>query len=75
MLGTALSKLYGMPQDPSTAELGKDIIRQALDREGVFRGKNISINAVPTSPTSIRFDVQLITNTGTPLNLSVNQSI
>jgi hypothetical protein len=64
-----------MPQDPSTAELGKGIIRQALDREGVFMGKNISLKAVPTSPTSIRFDVQLVTNTGTPLTLSVNQSI
>lgn len=74
-LGTALSGLYGMPQDPATAEEGKRLIRMAIDREGVFAGKNINIKAVPTSPTSIRFDVQLITNVGTPLTLSISQSL
>lgn len=74
-LGTALSELYGMPQDPATAEYGKRIIKNALDREGVFAGKNIFIKAVPTSPTSIRFDVQLISNTGTPLTLSISQNL
>jgi hypothetical protein len=74
-LGVALSSLYGMPQDPATAEYGKRLIREALDREGVFRGKNIQIKAVPTSPDSIRFDVQLITSYGEPVVLSINQNL
>lgn len=74
-LGVSLSSLYGMPQDPATAEYGKRLIREALDREGVFRGKNIQIKAVPTSPDSIRFDVQLITSYGEPVVLSINQNL
>jgi hypothetical protein len=64
-----------MPQDPATAEYGKRLIREALDREGVFRGKNIQIKAIPTSPDSIRFDVQLITSYGEPVVLSINQNL
>jgi hypothetical protein len=74
-LGVTLSSLYGMPQDPTTAEYGKRLIREALDREGVFRGKNIQIKAIPTSPDSIRFDVQLITSYGEPIVLSINQNL
>lgn len=74
-LGTALSNLYGMPQDPATAEYGKRLIRAALDREGVFGGKNIQINAVPTAPDAIRFDIKLITGYGEPIVLSINQNL
>ena len=74
-LGTALSALYGMPQDPATADYGKSLIRSALDREGVFAGKNIVISAVPTSPDSRRFDIKLITGYGEPIVLSINQNI
>lgn len=74
-LGVSLSSLYGMPQDPQTAEYGKRLIREALDREGVFRGKNIKINAVPTAPDCIRFDVHIVTPYGEPIVLSVSQNL
>jgi len=64
-----------MPQDPATAEYGKQLIRNALNREGIFAGKNIQIIAIPTAPDCIRFDVKLITNYGEPVVLSVSQNI
>ena len=64
-----------MPQDPATAELGKQLIRNALNREGRFAGKNIQISAVPTAPDCLRFDVKIITNYGEPVVLSVRQNI
>ena len=65
----------GMPQDPATAEYGKMLIRSALNKEGIFAGRNIQISAVPTSPDCIRFDVKLITNYGEPVTLSISQNI
>lgn len=74
-LGVNLNVLYGMPQTPETGEVGKRMIRAALDREGAFRGKNISINAVPTSRDTIRFDVHVVNNSNQPVTLSVNQNL
>jgi hypothetical protein len=64
-----------MPQDPATAEYGKMLIRSALNKEGIFSGRNIQISAVPTAPDSIRFDVKLITSYGEPVTLSISQNI
>lgn len=74
-LGVNLDILYGMPQTPQTGEVGKRLIKSALDREGIFKGKNISINAVPTSRDSIRFDVHVVNNNNQPVTLSVNQNL
>lgn len=74
-LGSDLDTLYGMPQTKSTGELGKRIIKQALAREGVFGNKNISIEAVPTSRTSIRFDVHIENNGVEPVTISVTQDL
>lgn len=74
-LGTDLSLLYGMPQTPETGEYGKKIIRAALQREGVFKGKNIKINAVPTGRDTIRFDVHIISSIDQPVILSVSQNL
>lgn len=74
-LGVNLEVLYGMPQTPETGEAGKRMIKAALDREGIFRGKNISINAVPTSRDTIRFDVHIVNNSNQPVTLSVNQNL
>jgi hypothetical protein len=74
-LGCNLDMLYGMPQSPETGELGKRIIKQSLSREGVFAGRNISINAVPTSRTSIRFDVHIENNGIEPVTISVTQDL
>ncbi len=74
-LGTDLSMLYGMPQTPETGEYGKKLIRAALQREGVFKGKNIKINAVPTGRDTIRFDVHIISSIDQPVILSVSQNL
>lgn len=74
-LGVDLSKLYGMPQTPATGEFGKKLIRAALQREDVFKGRNIRINAVPTARDQIRFDVHIISDIDQPIILSVNQTL
>lgn len=74
-LGTDLSMLYGMPQSPETGDLGKRLIRSALEREGIFKGRNIKIDAVPTGPDAIRFDVHIISDINEPVVLSVTQNL
>ncbi len=74
-LGTDLAMLYGMPQTPETGELGKRIIRSALEREGIFSNRKIMIEAVPTSEDSIRFDVFIITEFNEPTVLYITQTL
>jgi len=74
-LGVQLSILYGMPQTPQTGDLGKRLIRAALEREGVFKNKQITIEAVPVSADSIRFDVYLAGTSYQPVILSVTQNL
>lgn len=77
-LGCDLSMLYGMPQTIATGEIGKRIIRAALedsDKGGIFKGRNITIEAVPTSANSIRFDVHILDNSLDPVTLSVTQDL
>lgn len=77
-LGCDLSALYGMPQTPATGELGKVLIRASLEdpaRGGIFKGRNITIDAVPTSSNTIRFDVHILDNSLEPVTLSVFQDL
>lgn len=74
-LGIDLSKLYGMPQSRETAEFGKALIRAGIQREGLFKGRNIQIKAVPTSPDTIRFDIHIISDIDEPIMLSVSQNL
>jgi hypothetical protein len=74
-LGIDLSLLYGMPQTPETGEYGKKLIRAGLLREGIFNGRNIRIDAVPTSLDSIRFDIHILSSIDEPITLSVTQNL
>ncbi len=75
-LGADLSKLYGLPQSPSTGSLGETMIKSALEREGRFAGSLINVNSVPTSPQSIRFDITIKSGSRQrPTRLSVEQDI
>jgi hypothetical protein len=74
-LGIDLSRLYGMPQSKETAEFGKALIRGGIQREGLFKGRNIQIKAVPTSPDTIRFDIHIISDIDEPIMLSVSQNL
>jgi len=74
-LGCDLAVIYGMPQSRETGEIGRRIIRDSLAREGVFGDRNISIDAVPTSRTSIRFDVHIEDNGLDPTTISVTQEL
>jgi hypothetical protein len=74
-LGTQLSMLYGMPQTPQTGDFGKRLIRAALEREGVFTNRQITIEAVPVSADEIRFDVYLAGNLNEPTVLSITQNL
>lgn len=75
LLGIDLSLLYGMPQSQETGEFGKKLIQTGLQREGIFKGRNIKIDAVPTSRDTIRFDVHIISDIDQPVVLSVSQTL
>jgi hypothetical protein len=75
MLGIDLSLLYGMPQSPETGEFGKRLIQTGLQREGIFKGRNIKIDAVPTGRDTLRFDVHIISDIDQPVVLSVSQTL
>lgn len=74
-LGVDLSILYGMPQTKSTGDTGRRLILAALEREGVFRGKNILIEAIPTGPDTIRFDIHIQSSSSNPVTLSIKQNL
>jgi hypothetical protein len=64
-----------MPQTSQTGDFGKRLIRAALEREGVFKNRQITIEAVPVSADSIRFDVYLVGSDYQPVVLSVIQDL
>jgi hypothetical protein len=74
-LGLDLSILYGMPQTKSTGDTGRRLIIAALEREGIFKGKNISIEAIPTSADTIRFDIHIQSGSSNPVTLSIKQNL
>ena len=74
-LGADLAKLYGMPQSMETGEFGKSIIHSALEREGRFAGKPVTIKATPTGPQTIRFDIYITNPVKDQLILSIEQSL
>ncbi len=74
-LGVDLSVLYGMPQTKSTGDTGRMLILSAMEREGVFKGKNVTIEAVPTGPDTIRFDVHVQSGASNPVTLSIKQNL
>lgn len=74
-LGADLESLIGMPQSPETAEMGKQLIISALNREGRFTGLPIEIKAVPISFQSIRFDIYITYGSRTRMILSIEQDL
>lgn len=74
-LGVDLSFLYGMPQSQKTGQLGKDLILQAIHREGAFKGRNVTVNAVPIGPETIRFDVHIQSSANQNVTLSIKQNL
>lgn len=74
-LGASLSKLYGMPQTPETGNFGCTLIKNALDREGRFRGRPFTVDAIPTGYQTIRFDISITSGLRDHVTLSVQQSL
>lgn len=74
-LGVDLSILYGMPQNQKTGQMGKNLILAAINREDAFKGRNITVDAVPISADAIRFDIHIQTSTGQPVTLSIKQNL
>lgn len=74
-LGTEMSALFGMPQTQATGRYGENIIKAALDREGRFVGKTVTVKSVPTGPQTIRFDVYVQSGSRNALILSVEQDL
>lgn len=74
-LGVDLDMLKGLPQSRATAEVGKRVILQGLRSEPYFRGRNIRVNAFPTGPQSLRFDIYVTVGTRDELVLQVEQDL
>lgn len=74
-IGADLESLIGMTQSEETAEIGKQLILSALNREGRFIGLPIEIKAVPTSFQSIRFDIYITYGSRTRMILSIEQDL
>lgn len=75
LLGIDLSIMYGMPQSKETGEFGKKLIRSGLQKEGLFKGRNIKIDAIPTGPDTIRFDIHILSDIDRPVVLSISQNL
>ena len=67
--------MYGMPQSPETGDFGKRLIKAGLQRENLFKGRNIKIEAIPTGRDTIRFDVHIFSDIDQPVVLSVSQGL
>ena len=74
-LGTDLEQLFGMPQNKATGDLGVKLIQESLTREGFFSAGSLIVNAVPTGPQTIRFDVYVVSGQVKELAISIEQSL
>ena len=74
-LGASLATLLGQPQSPDTGALGERLILEALNRDNRFAGKPINVQAVPTSPQTIRFDIFITSGNREQIKISVEQNL
>lgn len=74
-LGASLSRLFGLPQSAETGNYGASLIEAALNREGRFLGRSFTVDAVPTGPQTIRFDIFVTSGNRDQVLLSVEQSL
>ena len=74
-LGASLSRLFGLPQSAETGNYGSSLIEAALNREGRFLGRSFTVDAVPTGPQTIRFDIFVTSANRDQVLLSVEQSL
>lgn len=74
-LGAEMSSLFGMAQTQATGKYGESLIKAALDREGRFVGRTVTVTGVPTGPQTIRFDVYVQSGSRNALILSVEQEL
>lgn len=74
-LGTTLTKLYGLPNNPQTARLGVDLISDALTKDGRFFSGHFTVRAIPVGPNEIRFDVAIVAGGREQAKFSVSQQL
>jgi len=74
-LGSKISELYGMPQSRETGNLGIRIIEEALTNNQNLAASKIAVEAVPTGPQSIRFDIYIVNGPKKSMILSIDQPL
>jgi len=74
-LGSRLNNLMGMPQSPETGQAGVALIKDALKRDGLFEGRELTVKAIPTGNQTIRFDIYTFIDNQNSLVLSVEQDL
>jgi len=74
-LGSRLDNLMGMPQSPETGQVGVALVMDALKRDGLFVGRELTVKAIPTGSQTIRFDIYTFVDNQNSLVLSVEQDL
>jgi len=74
-LGSRLDNLMGMPQSPETGQIGVALVMDAIKRDGLFVGRELTVKAVPTGNQTIRFDIYTFVDNQNSLVLSVEQDL
>lgn len=73
--GIDLDSLKGQPQNARTGDLGRALIMGTLKKDPYFKGRNIKVNAVPTGPQTIRFDIYVTVGIRDELALQVEADL
>ena len=64
-----------MPQSRETGNLGIRIIEEALTNNQNLAASKIAVEAVPTGPQSIRFDIYIVNGPKKSMILSIDQPL
>ena len=72
-LGADLHKLVGLPNTPDTARFGKTLIMNALTRDNFLQASNIDVQATPTRPDVIQFEIKIYYGSNEYISITIDQ--
>jgi hypothetical protein len=72
-LGGDLQRLIGMPNIPQTARLGKQLILRTLTYDGLVSSQTPTVDATPTAPDKIEFEVKIPYGRREFINITLTQ--
>lgn len=57
--GSNIYKIWGLPNDPKTGSIGSSHLLSAITHDGKLSQAQVSVKPIPTSPFTIRFDIDI----------------